>query len=111
MKMLKKSVAAICVVAVILVVAWLIARQRLVASIGYNMYDAFAAMPADDSAFESWLVQQPGVVKAHLFREGNKLTIDFIQVRNLAGHPKLPELDKQAALLNYSGGAGFRDVR
>ncbi len=107
--MRKRIVYIMCMVAMVVVAAWLIARERLVASVGYNLCDTFSVMPADDSGLVAWLYQQPGIVKARFSREGDMLTINFIQVRNLAGRPRIPDLDSAAEALGYQGGHGFRD--
>ena len=81
---------------------------------GYTVAAEYAAMPPDDAALMGWLGAQKGVA-AHTIRtarSGQRLRLFFIMSRDLAGHPRFPDLDGACARLGYTGQINhFADYR
>jgi hypothetical protein len=93
----------------------LVARRTLHASLGYTVESQFAQLPPNDSQLTAWIQSQPGILArtVHVERvgsDGKTIRVFFLQSRNLAGEPPLPDLDTAC---NRVGSAapvhGFRD--
>ena len=90
-------------------------RHCVYASFAFCWEAEFANLPQDDRELEAWLKAQPGIV-AHTVLAGrggprkNLVKVLFVQTRNLAGEPKLPDLDSYCSEHAYGGPAfRFRD--
>src|SRR5947209_7787355 len=103
-------------VAGVAVVAMLLLCARLYSWIARNVHASFIharearfdALPTDDKALKAWLQAQPGVVShtVHVGRDGadkKLVAVIFVQVRNMAGEPPVPDLDAACARLGYTG--------
>ena len=75
------------------------------------MIGRFSTMPPDDEQLAEWLKAQPGVVDhtVHFHRADDGLWLIYTQVRNLAGDPPPPDINRAATEFGYHGGQGFRD--
>jgi hypothetical protein len=83
----------------------------------YEFEARFEALPPNDKALKAWIQEQPGVVRncVHIGRfdqDKKRLAVLFIQVRNLAGSPSIPDLDAACKNLKYvNPDAPFRDSK
>lgn len=110
-RILKVGVMAIFVVLPFAGITWVV-RHQVYPSYGYHLQATIDTWPIDDESLKRWLVQQPGVAKHTVSIERNTkvLKVDFIQNRNLAGDPPIPDLVEQCRLLGYGDNLLFRDV-
>jgi hypothetical protein len=87
------------------------------ASLIYELEARFETLPPDDKALKAWIQTQPGVVSHTVstsrFDPDRKLiAVMFVQVRNLAGDPPIPDLNAACARFGYaSPGGPFRDAK
>ena len=71
---------------------------------GFGLRAEFDTLPPDDEALEAWLKSCPGVSEtASVEREGKSLRVVFVQCRNIAGQPPVPDLDAKCESLGYTG--------
>jgi len=86
-------------------------RQFVYASFGFCLEGEFTTLPVDDKALCEWMKTQPhvypyNVAVCRVGPDGKTVRVSFIQARNLAGHPPLPDLDGACEALGYAGPKG-----
>jgi hypothetical protein len=85
---------------------WTLFTHKVHVSWSNHLEAHFEVLPDDDTELRAWLRGQPGVVPHTVwtgrFGEDKKLlSVAFIQARNLAGRPPLPNLDAACKKLGY----------
>lgn len=105
-----KRIWIILVGMVVIAGATLLIRHKISTSIGYTVMAHFNTMPKDDNGLRHWLHTQPGVVSVWTCRTNHTLKVFILMSRNLAGNPKIPDLDVGCSALGYQGqDSRFRD--
>jgi hypothetical protein len=103
-----KFLAAGMVLFLILWASWLWMCTQVRASFIYGTRAEYAVMPGDDKELEKWMMEQPGMAKVFVFREGKELVIHFIMSQNLNREPPIPDIKAKCESLGYKGLITFK---
>ena len=92
----------------IAIAAVLLALFRIIApmirpSLVYAESAEFEQLPADDVALQTWLDQQPGVVRVIIVRNQKSIEVTWIMSQDILGQPPIPELKEQFERFGYRG--------
>ena len=71
----------------------------------------FQELPPDDHELDQWLRTQPGVNVYHVGRDGNKLTLDWVNVNSYPWGGVTPNVRKEFERFGYKGLLKYREQK